>query len=94
MFEKSGSEKKTSNGLLAVGAVPTRVFSLSSESAIARVIKLRNSSASGNVYVTLNVAANNGNSISFSKGRLFPSGCYVDLDNNASGATIEYTKEQ
>jgi len=94
MLLKSGSQYFSSASLTNAGAYPTRVFNLSTlTGTTAGIVKLRNGGATGDIYVTLNVAASNGANQDFGEqGVLFPDGCWVGF-GGASAATIEYAKE-
>lgn len=94
MLGYGGSVLITSDNY-AVGAYPTRVFSVHIISTgTAAVVNFDNGSG-GTVYATETGTASTGKTINYGwAGRLFPNGCYVDVDTNTTSVLVTCVREE
>lgn len=94
MIQNAGTQILTADGAVSSAGRAVRVFAmhLISGAGGATVVSLRSgSTVGGTVWVTETGTANTGATFNYgTRGVLFPSGCFVDVDTNTTSVTVTY----
>jgi len=92
----TGTKRVTADSAIGTSGKPVRVFAANwLSTGTAGVLVLRNgTSASGDIYLTMQGIVSQGQTFDIHDGMLFPSGCFYDHDSNTTYATITYSVER
>lgn len=90
-----GTQRVTADIAVGTSGKPIRVFSVSLVSGVsASTLTLRNgTSASDTAFDQVDGTASQSVTKNYAGGRLFPAGCFADVDANISYAVFSYVKE-
>lgn len=73
---------------------PIRLFNIHIVSGTAGIVSIYNNGAGGTLYIKETGTANTGKTIDYGvNGKLFPNGCYVSPDANATSVLCTYRAE-
>ena len=93
MFDTCGYQRFTADAVLKASGTPVAVYGLdidSKASGAGKVILYDGTSATGTKLISATGVSDDDLSVDLGKGRVFSSGCFVDIDTNCDAVVVWY----